>query len=72
MTIYKAMKYDKASSPSVVKKKVKNKPKVIRSGSPRTSSQENRGKRNAQMKRLKESGHVKDASVLFEDFVELQ
>ena len=72
MTIYKAMKYDKASSPSVVKKKVKNKPRVIRAGSPRGKSDTDKGKRNIQMKRLKESGHVRDATVLFEDFVELE
>ena len=71
MTIYKAMKYDKASSPSVVKKKVKNKPRVIRAGSQRTKSDEDNTKRNAKMKRLQQSGHVDDASVLFEDFVEL-
>jgi hypothetical protein len=71
MTIYKAMKYDKASSPSVVNKKVKNKPRVIRAGSPRTKSDTDKGKRNLQMKRLQESGHVRDASALFEDFVEL-
>ena len=72
MTIYKAMKYDKASSPSVVSKKVKNKPRVIRAGSPRGKSDTDKGKRNIQMKRLKESGNVRDASVLFEDFVELE
>ena len=58
-------------TPSVVNKKVKNKPRVIRAGSPRTKSDTDKGKRNLQMKRLQESGHVRDASVLFEDFVEL-
>ena len=71
MTIYKAMKYDKASSPSVVKKKVKNKPRVIRSGSPRTKSDEDKTKRTAQMKRLRGTGHIDDASALLEDFIEL-
>ncbi len=71
VTIMKAMKYDKASSPEVTKKKVKNKPRVIRAGSPKSKAQSNSGKRNAQMKRLQESGHVRDASHLFEDFVDI-
>ena len=71
VTIMKAMKYDKASSPEVTKKKVKNKPRVIRAGSPSSKSQRQSGKRNAQMKRLQESGHVRDASHLFEDFVDI-
>ena len=71
MTLYKAMKYDKASSPSVVKKKVKNKPRVIRAGSPRTKSDEDKTKRTAQMKRLRGSGHLDDASTLLEDFIDI-
>jgi hypothetical protein len=65
------MKYDKASSPSVVNKKVKNKPRVIRTGSPRTKSDSNKTKRTAQMKRLRQSGRADDASILLEDFIEL-
>ena len=71
MTIYKAMKYDKASSPSVVKKKVKNKPRVIRAGSPRTKSDSDKTKRTAQMKRLRGTGHIDDASTLLEDFIDI-
>ena len=71
LVLHKAMKFDKASSPEVVKKKVKNKPRVIRAGSPRDKSSTDKSKRNAQMKRLKQSGHIKDASALFEDFVEI-
>ena len=71
MTLYKAMKYDKASSPSVVKKKVKNKPRVIRAGSPRTKSDEDKTKRTAQMKRLRGTGHIDDASTLLEDFIDI-
>ena len=67
MTLYKAMKFDKASSPDVVSKKVKNKPKVIRAGSPRTKSEVGKQKRNAQMKRLRSSGHVDDAASILED-----
>ena len=71
MTIYKAMKYDRASSPSVVKKKVKNKPRVIRAGSPRTKSDSDKTKRTAQMKRLRGTGHIDDASTLLEDFIDI-
>ena len=71
MTLYKAMKFDKASSPSVVNKKVKNKPRVIRAGSPRTKSDEDKTKRTAQMKRLRGSGHLDDASALLEDFIDI-
>ena len=61
------MKFDKASSPHVVNKKVKNKPKVIRAGSPRTKSEAGKQKRTAKMKRLRSSGHVDDAASILED-----
>ena len=67
MTLYKAMKFDKASSPNVVNKKVKNKPKVIRAGSPRTKSEAGKQKHTAKMKRLQGSGHVDDAASILED-----
>ena len=55
----------------VKSKKIKNKPKVVRSGTGTRKTQESKSKRNVQMKRLKESGNVRDATALFEDFVEL-
>ena len=67
MTLYKAMKYDKASSPDVVQKKVKNKPKVIRAGSARTKSDVGNQQRKTKMKRLRSSGHVDDAASILED-----
>ena len=67
MTLYKAMKFDKASSPDIVNKKVKNKPKVIRAGSVRTKSEAGNQKRNAKMKRLRNTGHVDDAASILED-----
>jgi hypothetical protein len=67
MTLYKAMKYDKASSPNVVQKKVKNKPKVIRAGSARTKSDVGNQQRKTKMKRLRSSGHVDDAASILED-----
>jgi len=71
LTLYKAMKYDKASSPDVVRKKVKNKPKVIRAGSVRAKSDDDRAKRKKTMKRLQGTGHIDDASVLLEDFIDI-
>jgi len=71
LVLHKAMKFDKASSPEVVKKKVKNKPRVIRAGSPREKSSTDKSKRAAQMKRLQGSGRVDDASILLEDFIDI-
>jgi hypothetical protein len=71
LVLLKASKYDAMQKADVKSKKIKNKPKVIRAGKGRSSGQESKSKRTAQMKRLQESGHVKDASALFEDFVEL-
>ena len=71
LVLLKASKYDAMQKADVKSKKIKNKPKVIRAGKGRSSSGESKSKRTAQMKRLRESGHIKDASALFEDFVEL-
>ena len=71
LVLHKAMKFDKASSPEVVKKRVKNKPNVIRTGSPRSKSSEDKSKRTAQMKRLRGTGHIDDASALLEDFIDI-
>ena len=71
LTLMKAQKYDALQKSDVKAKKVKNKPKVVRSGSPRGKKDIEKVKRTAQMKRLQETGHVDDASSLFEDFVEL-
>ena len=71
LTLMKAQKYDALQKSDVKAKKVKNKPKVVRAGSPREKQGIDRSKRTVQMKRLKQSGHIKDASALFEDFVEI-
>ena len=44
---------------------------MIRSGKGSSTEKNTKSKRSAQMKRLKQSGHIKDASALFEDFVEI-
>jgi hypothetical protein len=72
LVLMKAAKFDAMDHANIKAKKLKNKPKVIRAGKGRSSSGESKSKRTAQMKRLKESGNVRDASVLFEDFVELE
>ena len=71
IVLMKAQKYDAMQKVDVRSKKLKNKPKVIRSGKGTTGSSGDKNKRAAQMKRLKQSGHIKDASTLFEDFVEI-
>ncbi len=51
-------------------KKVKNKPKVVRSSAKKEKSDTNKAARTKQMKRLQQTGHLDDAVSLFEDFVE--
>jgi hypothetical protein len=71
LVLMKAAKFDAMDNANIKSKKLKNKPKVVRSGKGVSSSRNSKSKRTAQMKRLKESGHINDASALFEDFVEL-
>ena len=72
IVLMKAQKYDALQNSDVKAKKIKNKPKVIRSGKgTNKKSDTDKAKRIASMKRLKESGHVNDSVSLFEDFVEL-
>ena len=71
LVLVKALEYDKMQSSDVKSKKLKNKPKVIRSGKGRSSSQAEKGKRTAQMKRLRGTGHIDDASALLEDFIDI-
>ena len=63
----KAMKYDALQSSDIRGKKVKNKPKVMRSGKGVQKSEESRTKRKAKMKRLQSTGHVDDAVSILED-----
>ena len=72
IVLMKAQKYDALQKSDVKAKKIKNKPKVIRSGKGTNKKADtSKAKRIASMKRLKESGHVDDSVALFEDFVEL-
>jgi hypothetical protein len=71
LVLIKAAKYDKMHSSDVKTKKLKNKPRVIRSGKGQSTSSSNKSKRTAQMKRLQGTGHVDDASALLEDFIDI-
>ena len=70
LVLLKAQKFDQLQKSNVKSKKLKNKPKVIRSGTGTTSSKTSSSKRTAQMKRLRQSGRVDDATSLLEDFVD--
>ena len=72
IVLMKASKYDALQKSDVKAKKLKNKPKVARSGKGGVKkADKDRSKRIASMKRLKESGHVNDSVSLFEDFVDI-
>jgi len=63
--------YDDLQNSDVKSKKLKNKPRVVRSGSPRGKQATDKKKRTAQMKRLQQSGRADDASILLEDFIDI-
>tara|TARA_R100001015_G_C4634760_1_gene202005 strand:- start:1332 stop:2405 length:1074 start_codon:yes stop_codon:yes gene_type:complete len=56
---------------TVRSKKVKNKPKVVRSKAKADKADNDKVKRTKQMKRLKQTGKPEDAASLFMDYVEL-
>jgi hypothetical protein len=53
-------------------KKVKNKPKVVKTKARREKGEASAGKRKEQMKRLQLTGHVDDAASLIEDIFKSQ
>ncbi len=72
IVLMKAQKYDALQNSDVKAKKLKNKPKVIRSGKGSSKKSDTaKAKRIASMKRLKESGHLDDSVALFEDFIDI-
>ena len=71
LVLLKASKYDAMQKADVKSKKIKNKPKVIRAGKGRSSRDDSKAKRTAQMKRLRGTGHINDASALLEDFIDI-
>jgi len=71
IVLRKAMLYDKATSKDIVKRKIKGKPKVVKSGSKRSKKDTDTVKRNASITRLRETGRAEDAVSLLEDFVDI-
>ena len=71
IVLMKAQKYDELKRADVKTKKVKNKPRVVRSGKGSGKKEAQKSQRVASMKRLQQTGHVSDAATLLEDFVEL-
>ena len=69
LVLLKAQQYDQLQNSDVKSKKLKNKPKVIRSGTGTTSKGTSKSKRAAKMKRLQSSGHVDDAVSILEDMM---
>ena len=67
LVLLKAQQYDQLQNSDVKSKKLKNKPKVVRSGTGTTSKGTSKSKRAAKMKRLQSSGHVDDAASILED-----
>ena len=67
LVLMKAAKYDALENADVKSKKLKNKPKVIRSGKGKTRGENSKSKRTAKMKRLRSSCHVDDAASILED-----
>jgi hypothetical protein len=72
IVLMKAQKYDALQKSDVKSKKLKNKPKVIRSGKGTNKKSDTaKAKRIASMKRLQGTGHLDDASALLEDFIDI-
>ena len=71
IVLMKAQKYDALQKSDVKAKKIKNKPKVVRSGKGVTKKSSDRSQRADKMKRLQKTGHSRDAASLLEDFIDL-
>jgi len=67
--LIKAMKYDELQNGQIRDKKVRNKPRLVKSGSVRTKEKVNQKERKAKINRLKASGSAKDAAALLEDLL---
>ena len=71
LVLHKAMLHDQLQKADVKGKKLKGKPRVIRSGRGAEKKQTQKGLRAQKMKRLSETGHVDDAANLLEDLMAL-
>ena len=68
LVLMKAQKYDELQNADLKTKKLKNKAKVVRSGTGK-SKEDSKKSRTAKMKRLRQTGHVDDAANLLEDLM---
>ena len=69
IVLRKAMLYDEMNSSDVKSKKLKNKPRVVRSGKGVSGKDDSKRKRASKMNRLQKSGHVDDAASILEDLM---
>ena len=69
IVLRKAMLYDEMNSSDVKSKKLKNKPRVVRSGKGVSRKDDSKRKRASKMNRLQKSGHVDDAASILEDLM---
>ena len=67
LVLLKAQKYDQLQNSDVRGKKLKNKPRVIRSGTGGSKKSDSKSQRAVKMKRLQSTGHVDDAASILED-----
>ena len=71
LTLHKAMMYDKLQkSKPAITKKVNEAPRMLRAGTSGANKQSDAQKLNQQKSQLRNSGRVRDAAALFEQFLE--
>ena len=71
LTLHKAMMYDKLQkSKPAITKKVNEAPRMLRAGTSGANKQSDAQKLNQQKSQLRNSGKVRDAAALFEQFLE--
>ena len=69
LMLRKAWLYDQLQTTDVKGKKLKNKPRVVRTGTGRDKGRETKQKHSTKMDKLRKTGHVDDAMVVLEGLV---
>ena len=69
LVLRKAMLYDQMQNANPKAKKLKGKPRVIRAGKGASRTREQRDALKTKRNQLKNTGHVRDAAKIFEDFI---
>lgn len=69
LVLRKAMLYDQLQGANPKAKKLKGKPKVIRAGKGNSPTQQQRDALKTKRNQLKNTGHIRDAAKVFEDFI---